>query len=170
MTSCMTPCLRLLDPVTDRDSVDDLFRRSADYVRLERGAPPGPGLVEEFFTDAPPGCDLAQSLKLGLCVPGQPLAAIADLGFGYPAASDAYLGLLQFAEDQRGQGLGAMILRRIEAIAMARGATRLLLAVLHDNPRGRAFWMREGFAVEAENRAVTLGAKSHLATRMAKTL
>lgn len=166
----MIPTIRPLDPVLDLDLVTDLFLRSADYVWLERATAPTPDLSTEFFTDTPPGCDPAHSLKLGLFLPTGPLAAIADVGFGYPDPADAFLGLMQFAIDTRGLGLGTTFLRHIERASRDRGAKRLLLAVLHNNPRGRAFWNREGFHVEAENRPAKLGEKHHLATRMVKPL
>ncbi len=91
----MTPVIRLLDLVRDRAAVDDLFRRSADYVHLERGQGPTPALTDEFFTDTVPGGSLSDALKLGLFM-GTDLQGIADVGFGYPETGDAYLGLMQF--------------------------------------------------------------------------
>jgi GNAT superfamily N-acetyltransferase len=165
----MTPAIRLLDPVHDRAAVDDLFRRSADYVRLERGQEPDTALTDEFFTDTVPGGTLAEALKLGLFI-GDGLQGIADVGFGFPEPGDAYLGLMQFAKDVRGQGLGAAFLRDIEQRARIRGAPRLYIAVLHANPRGRAFWDRHGFTVAVPDRTVTLGTLTHLADRMVKPL
>lgn len=162
--------IRRLDPAVDRDHVTDLLRRSADYVRLERGEEPSEAAAEEFFTDVPPGSDPAESLKLGLVLPDGRLAGIADLGFDYPEKGDAFLGLIQLASEARGQGRGAAFLRHIEAAARARGATRLFIAVLDENPRGRAFWDREGFTVALANRPVRLGQKDHVATRMVKPL
>ena len=62
------------------------------------------------------------------------------------------------------------MLREAEAIAQGEGATRLLVAVLDANPRGRAFWTREGFstALRIEGRAI--GARVHDLARMAKAL
>mgnify|MGYP003547309992 FL=1 len=165
----MTPVIRPLDPVHDRDAVDDLFRRSADYVRLERGQEPTPALAVEVFTDTVPGGILSEALKLGLFT-GTLLQGIADVGFGYPAPGDAYLGLMLFATGARGRGHGATFLHVIEDRARARGAPRLYVAVLHANPRGRAFWEREGFTLAVADRPVTLGLRSHLADRMVKPL
>jgi GNAT superfamily N-acetyltransferase len=166
----MSVAIRQLHPETDRAAVADLFRRSADYVRLERDADPDEAVVAEFFADAVPGATAAEQLKLGLFGEGGALLGLADMGFGYPEAGDAYLGLLQFAGEARGRGLGAAFLRHLEAAARARGARRLFIAVLHANPRGRAFWEREGFAVETAERQVTLGAKTQGAARMVKPL
>jgi GNAT superfamily N-acetyltransferase len=165
----MTRLIRPLDPVTDRAAVEDLFLRSSDYVCIERGQDPTPALTDEFFTDTVPGGTLADALKLGLFT-GDGLQGIADTGFGFPEPGDAYLGLMQLASDARSHGLGSAFLAHIEAAARARGASRLYLAVLHVNPRGRAFWERHGFTVALPDRTVTLGLRSHLADRMVKPL
>jgi ribosomal protein S18 acetylase RimI-like enzyme len=166
----VTPAIRRLDPASDRAAVADLFRRSADYVRLERGQNPTPALVEAFFTDTLPGVPISAMLKLGMEDGSgrDRLLAVADIGFGYPGPQDAYLGLLQLDEGCRGQGFGAIFLRELERIAQTGGARRLFLAVLLHNPRARKFWDREGFRVALEGQSVVLGQKTHLATRMVK--
>ena len=160
--------IRSLDPLTDRDLVHRFFQTSSDYVRLERDADPGPEVVEEFFTDTPPGCDPAQSLRLGLFNPG--LIGIAELSFGYPTAADAFIGLLMIAPGAQGSGAGAFFLRHLETAARAQSKRSIFLAVLDANPRGRAFWEREGFTLALANRPVTLGAKTQLAHRLGKRL
>ena len=146
-----------------------LFAQAADYITLERGAPPGPEVVEEFFTDTPPGCDPATSARLGLFVQDR-LVALAEMGFGFPEPGDAYLGLMVLAPAARGQGRGALLLRHLEALARSRGMARLFLSVLEANPRGRRFWEREGFTLALANRSVTLGDKVQIAHRLGKTL
>ena len=39
--------IRTLDPTTDRALVDAFFQTSADYIRMERGEPPGPKVTDE---------------------------------------------------------------------------------------------------------------------------
>ena len=151
---------------------------SADYIRLERGEDPTPVVTKDYFTDAPPGCDPAASLHLGLFTTGPAksgpgtshLAAIAEMSFGFPTAQDAYLGLMIVDPALRGTGAGVTLLRHVEDAARARGKTRMYLGVLDANPRGRAFWDREGFAVILANRPVTIGQKTQLAHRMVKPL
>lgn len=161
--------IRALDPVTDRASVRALFDAAADYILLERGTPPDDSVVEEFFTDAPPGADPAASLRLGL-FDGPALVAIAEMGWNYPGPTDAYLGLLIVAPAARGQGAGPRLLRHLESGARARGKTAMYLAVLDANPRGRAFWDREGFRLALPDRQVTLGRKTQIAHRLGKPL
>ena len=163
----MTVTIRPLDPVTDAARVDAFWHDAADYIRLERDEDPHPGLTMEFFTDTPPGC--APGLKFGL-FDGARLCGIADLAFGSPGPADAYLGLMMLAAHTRGRGLGPRFLRALEAEARARRAAALYLAVLDANPRGRAFWEREGFTLHEADRSVTLGPKTQTACRMVKPL
>lgn len=161
--------IRPLDPIADRPAVDALFRAARDYILMERDAEPDEAVTDEFFTDAPPGCDPAASARLGL-FDGGALIAVAEMGFGYPQADDAYLGLMVVSEAARGSGAGRRLLHHLQDLARARGMTRMFLAVLEANPRGRAFWEREGFALAVANREVTLGAKTQIAHRLGKTL
>jgi GNAT superfamily N-acetyltransferase len=168
----MIPVVRPLDPVADRALAAALFADAADYVALERGEAMTPALADalarEFFTDAPPGADPASSLRLGLVHPAGRLLGLADLAFGYPSPGDAFLGLMILAPDARAGGLGAAFLAQAEALARARGAGMLYAAVLDANPRGRAFWRRQGFAVIRPFRPVTLGPKAQFASRIGK--
>lgn len=163
----MTPTIRPLDPVADAALVDAFWPDAADYIRMERDEDPHPGLTPEFFTDTPPGC--APGLKFGL-FDGARLCGVADLAFGFPGARDAYLGLMMLAAQIRGRGFGIRFLRALEAEARARFAPALYLAVLDANPRGRAFWEREGFTLHEAGRTVTLGTKTQTACRMVKRL
>lgn len=161
--------IRPLDPETDRARLTAFFVGVADYIQLERGTAPGPELMDEFFGDAPPGCDPAASARLGLFGAGQ-LLGIAEMGFGYPKPEDAYLGLMLLHPEARGGGKGACLLRHLEDLARSRGMTRIALAVLEINPRGRAFWEREGFRLELANREVVLGRVTRIVHRLVKPL
>lgn len=167
----MTPVIRRLDPDHDRAAVAQFFDAAADYIWLERGVAPGPEVTAEFFTDTPPGCDPAASHRLGLAATADgPLLGLADLAFGYPDATAAFLGLMLLRPEARGRGLGRRFLQHLEATARDSGANTLFLAVLDENPRAMAFWHREGFTVRLTGRPVRLGAKSHTASRLAKPL
>lgn len=161
--------IRALHPVQDRARVDAFFQDARDYITIERGEAPGPEVTEEFFTDTPPGCDPDASLRIGL-FDGTRLIALAETGFGFPEPDDAYLGLMVVTPAARGRGAGPRLLRHIEAEARARRCKALYLAVLDANPRGRAFWEREGFATILTDRPVTLGTKTQMARRMGKAL
>lgn len=136
--------IRALDPARDLAAVVGCYARSADYWTLAERGSPDPGLAAQFFTMCPPGCDPAQSHRLGLFEGGH-LRGLAELSFGFPALGDAYLGVQVLAVEARGRGLGRLLLAEVEVRARAAGAAWLYLAVLAENPRGWAFWAREGF-------------------------
>lgn len=161
--------IRPLDPVTDRARVDQFFRDAADYIRLERGTDPDAAVTDEYFTAHPPGIDPASSYRAGL-FEGATLAGLADLAFGYPEPTDAFLGLMMFTPAARGRGLGPAFLSHLEAEARRRAAPNLYIAVLDANPRAHAFWDRMGFTLALANRPVTLGQKTQMAHRMVKGL
>jgi GNAT superfamily N-acetyltransferase len=161
--------IRPLDPIVDAEVILDLYVSVADYIDLESGRLPSKVLLTEFFADAPPNGDLASSLKMGLFEEAR-LVGVADLAFGYPEPRDAYLGLMMVARDARGRGLGSAFLRELETVARVRGAKRMLLAVLEANPRGRAFWEREGFRNPKQYPPAQLGERIHVRIRLEKPL
>lgn len=161
--------IRPLVPDTDRALVVAFFDSIADYIRLERDSAPDDEVISEFFNDAPPGCDPAQSLRLGLFEHSD-LVALAEMGFGFPEPDNAYLGFLAVSATARGKGLGEILFRHLEAAARARGCRAICLAVLDANPRARAFWERQGFTLAVANRDVTLGQKTQIAHRLRKPL
>lgn len=167
MTDAVT--IRRLTGTGDLDAVVSLYDRAADYVQLEQGAVASRDLAAEFFADAPPGGDPAENEKLGL-FRGNELVGIADLAFGWPEARDAYLGTMILAAGARGLGFGTLFLREVERLARARHAPRLLLAVLEENPRGRAFWQREGFRIVKTFPPAEIGTRLHVRHRMEKRL
>lgn len=138
------PLIRPLDPRSDTDAVTRLYQEAADYVLLETGAAPAKILTIEFFYGTPKDVAETDLLRLGL-FQNDHLAGIAQLVFGFPDPADAYIGLMLFAPQYRNQGLGPAFLDHLTALARARNAPRLLLAVLDQNPSGRAFWERMGF-------------------------
>jgi GNAT superfamily N-acetyltransferase len=161
--------IRPLDPTEDAEAILDLQTRAADYIDLESGRAPSAELVAEYFSDAPPNGDPADSLKLGL-FEGERLQGLIDLAFGYPKPTDAYLGLLLLAPEARGRGLGRAALAQVEDLARRRGATRLLLAVLEANPAGLRFWARESFGRPKHYPSAQIGRRSHVRIRLEKPL
>lgn len=143
--------VRRLDAAKDRAAVARLLAEAADYAVLAAGAPPGPRAADGFFTECAPGCDVNASAHLGLFL-GERLAGLAEVSFGFPAPGDAFLGLMLFAPDERGLGLGRTLLAEVEASARRAGAPSLFLGVLEANPRARAFWEREGFRATGVSR------------------
>ncbi|MFN6951680.1 MAG: GNAT family N-acetyltransferase [Albidovulum sp.] len=124
--------------------VAQFYRESPDYWLLAEGRCDPKSQAQDFFTDIPPNCDPAESRRLGLFL-NHRLSGVAELSFGFPDPGDAYLGLMLLGPWARGVGHGRSFLAHAEGLARAHHAPRLCLAVLDANPRGRAFWEREGF-------------------------
>lgn len=136
--------IRSLDPINDLAAVATFQAEAADYWLLAEGQCDPAQKAAEFFTDGPPGCDPAQSHRLGLFIENR-LSGLAELSFGFPSPADAYLGLMILAPRLRGKGAGPVLLAQIEHLARAAQAPNLYLGVLQANPRGHAFWQRMGF-------------------------
>lgn len=124
--------------------VAQFYREAPDYWLLAKGRCDPENQASDFFTDAPPNCNPAESDRLGLFVDHR-LSGVAELSYGFPEPGDAYLGLMVLGRWAQGQGHGRSFLTHAETLARQRHSPRLYLAVLDANPRGRAFWEREGF-------------------------
>lgn len=136
--------IRDLDPVADLGSVHDFYQSAPDYWLMADRAAPDIAKARAFFTDTPPGCDPFRSRRLGLFLSDR-LSGLAELSFGFPAAGDAYLGLLMLGPWARNAGNGAAFLAHVENIARQAGHAAIYLAVLDINIGGRRFWSRHGF-------------------------
>lgn len=147
--------------------VAQFYREAPDYWLMAEGRCDPAAQAQDFFTDAPPNCDPGESHRLGLFL-NQRLSGVAELSFGFPEPSDAYLGLMLLGPWARGAGHGRRFLAEVEARARARHAHRLYLAVLDANPRGRAFWEREGFRATGLRRLD--GTTRHWVERLGKDL
>ncbi|WP_421701823.1 GNAT family N-acetyltransferase [Aliiroseovarius sp.] len=161
--------IRPLEPTRDLQTVTDFYAEAPDYWRMLDGVDPGPEKAHAFFTDIPPGCDPATSHHLGLFLEGR-LSGLADLSFGFPDPGDAYMGLMLLGPWARGGGHGARFLSHVEGLARAQGATRLLLAVAERNPRGGAFWRREGFTDTGRSGLSGAGPSPQVLHRLVKPL
>jgi ribosomal protein S18 acetylase RimI-like enzyme len=137
--------MRALNPRFDLPTVRAFYGEASDYWFLADRRPPGEAKAAEFFTDAPPGCDPAASQRLGLFPENARMGGVAVLSFGFPSAFDAYIDLLLIAPYLRGQGHGAAVVQALEDRARARGMRGMYLAVLAANPRGWAFWEKQGY-------------------------
>jgi GNAT superfamily N-acetyltransferase len=139
--------MRSLSATTDRAAVARLFADAADYVLLEDGRAPDEATTDDFFNERPPNVVAVDAVHIGM-FDADRLLGILGVVFGYPDANDSYIGLLLLAPQARCSGVGGQALAHATALARARGSTRQLVAVLDNNPKGRAFWDREGFALE----------------------
>jgi GNAT superfamily N-acetyltransferase len=147
--------------------VAQFYREAPDYWLLAEGRCDPQAQAQDFFTDAPPNCDPAQSDRLGLFL-NQRLSGVAEVSYGFPEPNDAYIGLMLLGPWAQGAGHGRTFLAHAEAQSRKRHAARLFLAVLDINPRGRAFWEREGFTDTGLSRKDAL--TGHTTYRLGKTL
>ncbi|PCJ04030.1 MAG: GNAT family N-acetyltransferase [Rhodobacteraceae bacterium] len=161
--------IRPLDPVNDLDAVIDFYHHTADYWLMVGGRLPGAQKASDFFTDGPPGCDPLASARLGLFLKDE-LSGLAELSFGFPEVDAAYLGLMLLGTTARGLGHGTAFSSHVEDLARRAGAPRLYLAVLQANPRGRAFWTREGYVSAGLSRVDNSNGLEHVIIRLVKLL
>ena len=98
------------------------------------------------------------------------LLGFIEMSFGYPDPKDAYIGLLMLDKAARGGGIGPQLLAEATWRARTNGARRQLVAVLAANPRGRAFWQREGFRPERDFPASADDPLAHARCRMTRDL
>ena len=156
--------MRSLSATTDRGAVARLFADAADYVLLEDGRAPDEATTDSFFNERPPNVGAADAVHIGM-FDADRLLGILGVVFGYPEANDSYIGLLLLAPHARGGGVGGRALAHATTLARARGSIRQLVAVLDQNPKGRAFWDREGFALEKSFPPTKDGHTRHRMTR-----
>ena len=161
--------IRPLDPVTDLSAVTQFYAEAPDYWELAEGKTPGASKAADFFTDGPPNCDPAQSYRLGLFLKDR-LSGLAELSFGFPEPGNAYLGFMMLGPWARGQGHGQTLLSHVEELAKARQTGQLFLAVMASNPRGRAFWEREGFRDTGLSGTMQVGLREQTLHRLVKPL
>jgi len=160
-----------LEALTRADDapVWNVFQACADYGELEQGRPPKPEDADAFFSDRPPGVPGENAHKLGVFDQAT-LIGLVDLIDGYPDVSDWYLGLLMLVPDARGRGCGRTALDQIMARVRAGGGRRLLLCVLEENTRARAFWERAGFTFLRRTDPGEIGAKQHVKIELVRAL
>jgi GNAT superfamily N-acetyltransferase len=142
------------------------FETAADYVTLESGAAPTQKTVEDFFLERPPHLDADATWHFG-AFDGGVLCGVIGTLMGFPDPDDAYIGLLVLSPSVRGRGIGPRLLNEATATVRAQGAIRQLVAVLEANPKGRAFWSREGFVLE---RTFAPSAYNHTRHRMTRSI
>lgn len=161
--------IRVLSPTKDLDRVTRFYVDAPDYWELAEGTKPGASKAAAFFSDTPPGCDPEESYRVGLFIEDR-LSGLGELSFGFPEIGDVYLGFMMLGPWARGTGKGRFFLEHFENIARESNATQLFLAVLENNPRGRAFWMREGFCETGKQGVVTSNGKKNRIFRLVKEI
>lgn len=130
----------------DGPRVLDLFQRAGDYARLESGKAPDLRYLRETF-DGPP--TLARDDRFVLALErDKVLYGTAGYIRNFYDPGEWYMGLLLLDPATRGQGHGGRLAQAVIDHARREGGTRIRIAVLDANPRARAFWERQGYALE----------------------
>jgi len=128
----------------DRANVLRIFLESPAYTELVEGRSPSAEDVEDFFFGKPDAKDAADKSVFGFYV-GPEMVGCADVIRAYPTDDCAWIGLLFFSEAHQHRGYGTAALALINAMVREWGYRRMQLAAISTNPRGLAFWQREGF-------------------------
>lgn len=158
--------LRDLHDPKDRPALRRFYDTAQDYILLETGLPPSEATIDELFSNAPPGGDPADCIRVGVFDGDGTLQGIGEQSFGYPNPQSSYIGLVMLVPQARRQGLGTTIFAHLRDNARAQGSTEMFIAVLDPNTRGRAFWESLGFTHELTTAPITTGAATHVRHRL----
>lgn len=129
--------------------VISFYEQVPEYLALEEEPPTPTEAAVDLLDVAPPGIPHEQKFVLGI-LNEDGLIGLLDVVQGYPSTTCYYVGLLVLLAEQRGHGLGELVLEALERWVTERGGQEMKLAVLLNNPKGLAFWRRNGFELEGE--------------------
>jgi ribosomal protein S18 acetylase RimI-like enzyme len=128
----------------DLEALLALYKSCEDFLALG----PQPHASEKMVL-----ADLALSREYngtfyGIYTAGQ-LCGVLDLtASGWQDRADtAYINLLMFAREARGQGLGTQVLADTEQRLSRQGITRICAGVQVNNPGALRFWQAHGFQI-----------------------
>lgn len=129
--------------------VSAFYEQVTDYLALEEDPNTPTEAAVDLLDVAPPGIPHEQKFVLGI-LNEDGLIGLLDVVQGYPSPTCYYVGLLVLLAEQRGHGLGELVMDALERWVIMRGGQEMKLAVLLNNPKGLAFWRRNGFEIEGE--------------------
>jgi GNAT superfamily N-acetyltransferase len=133
------------DSSSDRADALRVFTEAPLFTEIHEARSPSEADVEDLFQGGPPGIDVADKKSVFGFFVGSDMVGCADVIRGYPSDDCAWIGLLLFSEQHQGRGHGVAALTLIEIEARRWQCGRLQIATYEGNPRGHAFWHREGF-------------------------
>lgn len=161
--------VRFLDS-EDGEPVQRLMEVCADYIEMAQGTPPGPAEAQSLYVGLPQGKEYDDKFLIGIFNLANELVGVVDLIRDYPATGQWWLGLLLLAPQERGKGVGKMVMDGLIRWLAGRGAQELRLAVVKENERARCFWERLGFMPIESRAGIKMGNKSHTVTIMRRAL
>jgi GNAT superfamily N-acetyltransferase len=144
----------------DRADLMQFCLDNPDYDLLVAGEVSEPGgWAEDFLTELPPEAfHPGPTYKLVVRKPHDAsIAAILDVTLGLIDPRVGHIGLFQVAQALHGTGLAPALYGALERWMAERGMEALRLGVLTTNPRGAAFWARQGYK-PTRQRATEMGA------------
>lgn len=154
--------------IDDIDRATEFCERCSAFYHLSEGRPGSRLTAEELLRIAPPGIDAADKHVLGIESSGC-LVGVLDLIDGYPEKRAWYVGLFLIDPGSRSLGLGRRVWATVEHWIQGRGGSTIRLAVVTQNPRGRAFWESVGFHVEGRSTLVS-GNRQNTLWKLIKSL
>lgn len=152
---------RYLTQEADSELALEIFKASQDYLDMETGQKATLENVKVFFEELPPKVSPDAKISLGITDGNGNGIGLMDVVRGYRRTTDWYIGQLMLTPEARGRGLGKEALEWVSNLARSEGARRLLLCVVEENVKGRAFWEREGFTLRKKTPPWTTGVKTH---------
>ncbi|MHB0878146.1 MAG: GNAT family N-acetyltransferase [Anaerolineae bacterium] len=129
----------------DAPAVLAVYRACEDFLALGPQPEATPGMVAD---------DMAHSAASGgtyrgIWRQGAMIGVVDHLAAGYEDRPDlAYISLLMLVPTARGNGIGAAVVRRLEAeVAADAGVTAIGCSAQVNNPAALRFWQRQGYVV-----------------------
>lgn len=130
--------------ITDRDSLQHLLLRCADYFTLVQGEGPSLDDADSFLSEVPAGKHSGDKNVFGLFRDSR-LVGVLDLIRDYPAPHEWWLGTLLLDPEIRGAGFGQSTYQGAETWLRENGALAVWLCVQAQNARAERFWIARGF-------------------------
>lgn len=140
---------RLNQTPADAQAVQEVLDASPQFHLQTGGQRAAPDDGAELLACYPPSAQPAQKAAFLLQAGGRAVGVLEEVS-GWPEPWTVFIGLYLLRDDCRGQGLGRRFLERMEQRWRKQGIRRVRLAVLDNNPEGRAFWRAMGFQETGE--------------------
>jgi RimJ/RimL family protein N-acetyltransferase len=133
----------------DLPRLQELCESCADYYHLMTGAPVHPSEASSLYTLRPETAGQHDKFLIAVWRGTRMIGAL-DVYRHYPAARQAWIGLLLLHPEFRGHGLGAEMINWVLTWAKQQGCDRVRVGVAEDNQRALEVLDRLGFVATDE--------------------
>ena len=158
----------------DRPALAAFCQKNPEYDLFLTGQmPAADAWAEDFLTDLPPASfNWTTTHKLIARTQQDPdiIAAVMDVTQDMIAPGVGHIGLFQVATALQGSGFAHALYQGLEDWLASRGMDVLRLGVLEGNPRGMAFWTRNGYLKTRQRVGTAPSGKTHQSHVMYKPL